>query len=140
MGKTGYFNFKEVTSSINGVLCEGFAEGDDVIDVTPNSELSALTVGADGEAAVSALNDESAEIKMKFLQTSKMNDVLSALAASRARFPFVLKDNNGTSIAVAETCWVKKKPNLTMGSKQNSREWLLETGSMNTFVGGNNAA
>lgn len=140
MGKTGYYNFKEVTCSFNGVLAEGFAEGDDVIEVVPSSEIAALTVGADGEAAVSALNDESAEIKAKFLQTSKMNDVLSALAASRARFPFVLKDNNGTSIAVAEVCWVKKRPTLGYGSKTNAREWLLETGSVNTFVGGNNAA
>jgi hypothetical protein len=129
------YDFKNVTVSAGGQLITGFADGEGV-RIAMNKERAALAVGIDGEGARSKFNDDSAQITIILLQTSASNDVLSAYAKSKETFIMTVKDNNGTTIAVAATCWVRSYPEVSFGGEAGNREWVLETDAVDILVGG----
>jgi hypothetical protein len=129
------FDFKNVTVSAGGQIITGFADGEGV-RVAMNKERASLSMGIDGEGARSKFNDDSAQITLILMQTSQSNDALSAYAKSKGTFILTIKDNNGTTIAVAATCWVRSYPEVTFGGEAGNREWVLETDAIDILVGG----
>lgn len=128
------FDPKKLTVAAGGVQLSGFAETD-MITITPNKERAMLKVGVDGEGARVKNYDNSAEIKITLLQSSESNDILSAYALANSVFSFVMRDSNGTSLATALTCWVKRYPDLSFGSEVKDREWVLESDDLQLVVG-----
>jgi len=130
------FDIKELAVVIGGALAHGYASGGDAVSVAFNRELASLITGADGEAARSKMNDDSAEIRIRLLQSSTFNETLSAYARTRQTFTLAIKDNNGTTIGIAETAWVKSRPDLSFGEEVGEREWVLETDRLEANIGG----
>ncbi len=129
------YNFKDVSVSYGGVLIDGFADGDSVV-IDYNREMSTEAVGADGEGAVSKLNDDSGTITLRLLQTSKSNDFLNGHALAKTNAPLFIRDNNGASLYVAENAWIKSRPSSVFGTEVSEREWILATTKLTGTIGG----
>jgi hypothetical protein len=98
-------------------------------------------VGADGDADRIRNRANYLEIVFNILQTSPMNQILSAIhAADRAAgipLPFLLKDNGGTTTIGAKTSWIKGFPKIAMGNDSKSKEWTIHATDYLINVGGN---
>jgi len=136
------YDFKQVACIVGKDIITGFAEGDDAISVEFLQEDWQLTVGADGESTRAKSNNQAARVTLKLMQTSDSNDLLNAYyqadkASNSGLFPFLLKDNNGRELHVAEQMFIEKRPDPTHGQNVNEREWVLLTGLMVSNFGGN---
>ncbi len=132
----GEFDLSKLTVSCGGALASGFGTGD-YCTIEMNTDLAALQVGADGEGARVKKFDKSGQIRLTLLQTAEFNETLTAHAKSRADFAFALIDRSGTTVATAAHCWVKTYPSVAYGDEVTTREWTLESDSIELFVGSN---
>jgi hypothetical protein len=122
----------------------GFAE-DDFLDVEPEGETFPHKTGADGE--VTRYRNPGAAVNkltLKLMQTSIANSLLSALAildestAGGAGIgPMLIQDLGGTTLFLAQYCWISKRPKRTFGKEPKTREWELTAviDSSTTFDG-----
>lgn len=99
-------------------------------------------VGADGEVARSANADKSGTLKIKILQTSLSNDVLSSeLIADEASNintkPCMVKDGSGRTLWSTSESWIMKHPNVVFSKGVEGREYAIEAGEWIAFAGGN---
>jgi hypothetical protein len=130
----------QVVCTFLGVPLSGFADGT-FIKVAFDEDSYSKQVGADGEAARARNQNLGGSIALTLQQSSASNDILSAnWAADRAGLgagPFMVKDLNGTTLAVAPVAWIKKLPDAEFGKELGSREWTFDTGRLVEVVGGN---
>lgn len=131
----------QVIVTFLGTPLHGFADGT-FVKVTRNEEAFKLQVGADGEAARVRNRNRSGQVAITLQQTSVSNDVLSAAAAldelaAGGTGALLIKDLNGTTLVSALVAWVRKIPEAELGNELGQREWVLETGVLAAFVGGN---
>lgn len=132
---------KGVSLIIGGHIVQGYADGS-FVKVARNNDAYTTKVGADGEPSRTKNNDKSGTVEITILQSSASNDVLSGYALADelnngGQVPVLVKDNNGTSIYVSESGWVKKIPDADLGKEMGERTWVIECGSLDMFVGGN---
>ena len=136
------YDYNQVAVIIGGVQATGMAEGDDVVMVEMDADAWNLTVGADGESTRSKSNNNAGTFKIKLMQTSDMNDILSSYyqadkLSNNGKFPVMIKDNSGRSLHMAEQAWVQKLPAAGYGANAKEREWVIRTGELVNTVGGN---
>jgi hypothetical protein len=103
-----------------------------------------LQVGTDGEATRSRTNNRSHTITLTLMQSSDINDLLSAVhtidinsAGGAGIGPLIVKDGSGRALYIAEKCWVKKPPAVEFGREAGPREWVFETNNMIRLDAGN---
>jgi len=117
-------------------FCTIEQESDDAVDV----------VGTDGEVAVSRTNDKRATITVKLLQTSKENDLLSAVrnlfvsapGGVGGFWPIVVADlRNGRSLYMGANSWINKPPSVSFGRSATMRDWSFRVGHLTRHDGGN---
>lgn len=137
------YNPKEVILTVGPNIISGFADGS-FIDVVRNEDAWSLQIGTDGEGTRSKSNNRSGTFTIKLMQSSDSNQVLSALAlldeqSGAGMVPVMVKDGSpgGTTLAIAENCWVKKLPDVGYDRAAVSREWAMETDILTINVGGN---
>lgn len=141
---TKTYSADEVSLSVAGYTIDsGFADGE-FVNIEMASDDFTDKVGADGEVARAKTNDRRATIKIKLLQTSQGNDLLSALRTLDINAPngagvgaFLLRDRSGLLVAQADKCWISKPPAIGRGREIGECEWTLRASSMNLVVGGN---
>lgn len=134
---------KMILTTVGALPMTGFADGT-FLKVEMNEDAFSLQVGADGEAARSRSNNNSAKITITLLQTSPANDLLSALYASDRLIPgrtgivpLMIKDLLGTTLFAAVSCWITKVAPAEYAKEAGSREWVLETDDLQVaYVGG----
>lgn len=137
------YDVKAVTIAAGGIpLVAGFSDGE-VVRIERGAAF-ATKRGVDGQVTRYATNDRSAKIRVRLMQSSDGNAVLSAfheLDKSNTNgagiFPFVVKDRQGTSKYNAARCWVAKPPEVSFAGEAQVREWELETDDLESFDGGN---
>ncbi len=127
--------------SVAGRTLSGLADGT-YIRVERRNPTWALTVGADGEAARAKSNDKSGTITITLLQSSADNDFLSGLAitdelSNTGIVPVTIVDDAGTTVVGAAQAWITQPAAIENAKEVQGREWVIETGSMDMFVGGN---
>lgn len=135
---------KRVSLYIGGVRIGGYEDGS-FITVEYNADAFTPYVGADGEYGRSKNADESGKITVRLTQTSKSNDILSALAiADRASgtgtFIVSVRDLNGTTVATSESAYILKRANAEFAKEIGPREWPIYCAPLKMFVGGTTAA
>jgi hypothetical protein len=112
----------------------GYADGE-FVSVEPVSDDYSDKVGADGEVARAKTNDRRTTVKVKLLQGSLGNTLLSQLRAL-ALDPnnangadvgtFLLKDrSSGVQLAHGDKCWIMKPPTVNLARETSEREWTL---------------
>lgn len=135
------YNAKEVSMIIAGNIVSGYADGS-YLTVDRNEDSFTLSVGADGEGVRSKTNNKSGRFTFTVQQGAAINDVLSGLyiadeLSGTGVFSVLVKDNQGASLHAAETAWVVKPAAAEYSKEVGSREWILETDNLETFIGGN---
>ena len=131
----------QVVCTFLGSPITGYADGT-FVKVDRAEDGFALKVGAAGEAARSRNKNKSGTISFTLMQTSPMNDILSAAADADELLgtgvgAAMVKDINGTTLVLAATAWIKKRPSVEFGKEVGDREWVLESDNLAQFtVGG----
>lgn len=132
---------KAVCAIIGGAIAEGYSDGT-FITVDRNEDSWMLKVGCDGIGTRAKSNNRSAKIVLTLHQSSKTNDVLSALAqadelANTGTVPFFLRDASGRTVITALTCWITRPAPAEFGKEVANRVWTLESDNVQIFDGGN---
>lgn len=122
------------------VIITGFADGT-FLTVAYNNDAYTVQIGTDGEGCRSKSNDKSATFTLTLAQWGIVNAELSAIyqaddLAGTGALPFMVTDQNGTTVYAAETAWIRKLPDSGFDREAGSREWVFETDKLTGFVGG----
>ncbi len=121
----------------------GYADGS-FLEIEAEGMYFTYVLGTDGSVTRSKTKNKCAKITLKLMQSSYINDALSAVmildnnAANGAGIaPFMLKDLNGTSLCAGAHCWIEGPPSLEWDRTAKSREWPLFCSDLNIFIGSN---
>ena len=127
-----------------GILIDsGYADGE-FLTIEQEEQDFLTKVGTDGEVTRSKSNNRHAIIKLKLMQTSDGNTLLSALnnidvntPGGLGVGPMMILDQNGTTVYTAKSCWIAKPPDVSFDRTATSREWTLEVANLIRVDGGN---
>jgi len=129
------------------VLLAGFLQVDGFVDgtfITISKDVQPYKTRrvADGSIARTHISDATYTIELVLASTAPSNDILTKLyqldsATQYGKFPFFLKDQLGTSMFIAPTCWIKELPDLSFSNGVEQRVWRLQAAQGNFTVGGN---
>ncbi len=130
---------RQVYFTYAGTRIQGYADGD-FFSSKFNEDSQSLIIGADGDGCFIANANESGEVTVTLLASSKSNDLLSALFETQRVVPVPKplygKDGLGTSIISGEQAFIKKLPDITYGKEMSTREWVFIVLKLKAFVGG----
>lgn len=137
------YSAKACSISFANILLKGWADGD-FITIDNESDGYGDTIGTDGEVTRWDMNDERANLTITLMQTSSVNDKLSALYRLDKLTPngggigaFYFKDTNGTSEYSGENAWIVKAPAATFGREAKPREWKIRVAKLERNDGSN---
>jgi hypothetical protein len=108
----------------------GFAD-DTFVVLSRNTDMTEETVGADGTLATTRNADRTGSIAITLMQTAESNILLSAVANAQEKATkfltgaLTITDPSGSVLAVATGAYLKAMPEVTLGSGQNSKEWMF---------------
>lgn len=122
------------------VLTPGFGE-DTFLAYEPADKLFSTKVGASGEVVRSRSRNKSGTFTATLLQSSLVNDLLTAIAAGDALagtgvLPLQVKDLNGTTLLVAKNAWIEDRPHTEFSKEAGEREWVFAGEEFVEFHGG----
>lgn len=138
---------KSVFVIVGGVQLGGFSENS-VVKIHRNDDSFDVVIGADGSQHRRKTNNKSGTVTVSLMQSSGSNLFMSAMALLDENggvsyginvagiFPLLIKDNS-LNLYTAQDAWIKKPPDGTYDLKATSREWVIETGELIWFEGGN---
>ena len=134
----------DVSMVFMGILIDsGYADGE-FLTIEQEEQDFLTKVGTDGEVTRSKSNNRHAVIKLKLMQTSDGNTLLSALnnidvntPGGLGVGPMMILDQNGTTVYTAKSCWIAKPPDVSLDRTATSREWTLECASLVRLDGSN---
>ena len=128
----GTYDPKFVQASIGDIILGDFGP-DTFINVSFETDEFEAKQGAAGSAEWVNKNSAIANIEFTILQTSPINDRLSALlngdrANNDGAKPFIVKDAGvgGTTLVSFAECRIVKRPNLEFGNSTTARTWTLK--------------
>lgn len=121
----------------------GYADGE-FVSVEQSEQDFDVVVGTDGEVTRSKTGNRHAVIKLKLMQSSSGNALLSAInnldvgaPGGSGIGPMLIKDRQGTSLYTASKCWIAKPPDVSFDRTATPREWTLECANLVRFDGSN---
>lgn len=128
----GNYSFKNVNAIYGISEIQGFAEGDDVVDIDFNADQFTMIVGAKGDATRTQTNDNSAIVVIKVLQTSpSYKELLAQYNIDRETganvLPLVIINKETGETFVGNNAWIVKSPKITRGQNANSVEFTFAT-------------
>lgn len=132
---------EEVVVIVLGVPLEGMQE-ESFVSLRRDSPLFTTTTTADGRVIRTFNPKELWEIRFNLLQASPSNGFLNKLmlvdkATRRGKFPVVIKDGMGGTLAFSTTTWIEELPEIVYGTESESREWVLKSANMIVNIDGN---
>jgi len=139
---TKLYDPKRVSVLAGGVPISGWAEGE-FITIVFDEDTFQKVVGTDGHTSRSKNSNRNARLTIKLMQTSKSNDVLSALHnldvltdGGAGVVPWMIKDNNGTMLFTTAKGWVVKPPDRSFDKTAKNRDWAVDCTDCVDFEGG----
>jgi len=128
----GNYSFKNVNAVYGISEIQGFAEGDDVVNIDFNADQFTMVVGAKGDATRTQTNDNSALIVIKVLQTSpSYKELLAQYNLDRETGanvqPLVVINKETGETFVGNNAWIVKPPAMTRGQNANAVEFTFAT-------------
>lgn len=128
------------TISFGGNILTDFA-ADSLVEIEKDGDDFTYHPSSTGGGARARNRDGSHTIRVRLLQTSMSNDVLSAIRASDLLKgdgvkEFVVKDLDGATQFIGEA-WIQKPPAMARGPEVGTYEWTLRCADPAVFfVGG----
>lgn len=135
------YDFSQVTVIVGGIPIGGFADGTSVSITFDEQQFTKIT-GSDGLTTRSKSNNFTGTVELTLQQSSRSNDVLSALwiadrTANAGVVPMLVKDNSGRTLWAAQHSWVQQMPGQEFGKETSDRTWILDCANLIGFTGGN---
>lgn len=142
MGRTTTYDFKRVVLTVAGHIVSGYADGTGITIAYTEDRWTPQT-GSDGDFTRSRNNNNEGSITITLQQSSLSNDFLAGLElldsqTNAGLVPVLLKDLNGSTVAMADKAYVQSVPEAEFGREAGERQWVLYTGNLQMFVGGIN--
>lgn len=118
---------------------EGLANGS-FITISKDIPVTSTTRSSDGEIARTIRRDSGYTLKLSLIMTSVSNSIMSRLLAAdrvtyQAKFPIFIKDNNGSTVFAAGTCWIVSEPEIVYSNDVESREWTIQCTEGGLYTG-----
>jgi hypothetical protein len=136
------YSFLNTVMLVNGVEITGWADGDDVINISRRTDSASDKVGADGRMMVSISADRSGEFSFKLQMTSSSNKFLSGLVALQeagaAKFlpvTVLFQDTFRKDLATGTIGYLKKAADLTRGQQAGNTEWTIVVERLDMLLG-----
>ena len=129
---------KKVIVSYAGVPITGFAET--FISITQPNDDFIKKVGADGEVGRSRSNDQTNEVTITLMRTSKSNSYLALMhaadkASNAGALPLLITDRgDGGCLYFWDAAWIKKNPDDEKGKEMTDIAWVFDTGQPITSI------
>lgn len=126
-----------------GKTLSGFADGT-FIEVDRDEDAVKKSVGSGGDVCRVFNRNKCGTATLTLMQSAASNDIMSAQARldellRTGAAPLLVKDLLGRTMVKADNAWVRKVPTITFANGIESRAWVLDTGPIDIFVGGNAA-
>lgn len=145
MEATKVWSLKNVNTSIGPIdVMRGTAGDGDVVMVSYINDLVTPVVGGDSSTVFCENPDgDLAEITIRLLQTSKVNDLLQAavnaakLAGLLFVVPITVRDKSGTTLIFSGSATLKKVPDWKASKEVQVREWIFLAANTVISGGGN---
>ena len=136
------YNPKKVKVYIDGKEITGFSP-DSKLSIVPGGEGTNKQIGTDGEVVWSIDVDDTFNIELTLLQSSKSNDYLSNMyknfKENGVTRRIMIKDLMGSTVFSASQCCPQKYAEAEFQKTATSRKWTLFTGpAENINIGGAN--
>lgn len=133
-----------VSIIFGGIILSGYDDGT-FVTIARNNDMFSLKMGADGIGARAKSSDRSGRVTATLLQTSPVNDQLSAIAIAdeltgEGVLPLLVRDGSGTTVASGLSAWIVKMPDAEFGKDIGNRVWVFESDKLQIHVGGNSLA
>lgn len=141
---TGTWDGAELTVVIGVTPISGLSDGDSVT-ARRGAPLYNSRAGNDGAVGRARVTDKRGQVEVHLLQTSEVNDVLSALfnmdsLSEEGQFvgPIIVKDLSGTTVIQAGQAWLMNVGDVGFESGAvGERVWTFEAADLKFWVGGN---
>lgn len=132
---------KKVIVIFQGVPLSGFGK-DIFVSAEKDEDAFMLSMGVDGNAALSINRNEAGSIKVTLFHTSPSNDVLMASYQLHrlngvVLGPSLIKDTSGRMLVACRNSWVKKIPSVQRGKEVQEIEWEIATDHLEMIALGN---
>lgn len=142
MAKLLTYSPKDVIILLGGVYSVEYLAESDFVSISHTQDTSASVAALDGEEARVHRQNNHYTIEISLQQSSPTNNYLSVIyeidqKTGLGKMPLLIKDDKGTSIFFATTCWVESRPDLTFSNTLNTRKWVLGCSEAGMVVGGN---
>lgn len=131
-----------VTATWGGIPVQGYADGTFIM-IEYDEDAVVKTVGSQGTVTATINGNRAATATLTLVQGSLTNSLFSPLVASaRPRGaalvvrPFMLKDLNGETVALASEAWIQKMAPAEYGKDASNREWTIAMAELTMFNGG----
>lgn len=131
---TRTYDPQKVQVILGAAPVSGFADGT-FITIEQDDASWMKKAGADGEVVRTRKASRMATMTLTLLATSTFNAILTALHASDAIFPVLVKD--GATIIPAGEAWVEKPPAFERGAEAADAEWVIALAKWTPVFGGN---
>lgn len=123
------------------IIFSGFTDDGDAISAEYDEDHATKKVGLDGQVARAMNLNRTGSCTLRLMATSMCNALMSAaanldLADRSAVLPLTIKDLSGTTLVFTKDAWIKKTPGPAYGKEIGVREWVLDCGQFDTFIGG----
>lgn len=137
-----YFDPKQFNVVFGGVTMAGYSEST-MAKFEFDTESMSDVVGVDGEVTRSQNMDRRAKLTVSLMQTSPVNDLLSAMyLAGRAGANGAdvaaarVEDLNGRLVIAAPEAWIMDTPKPTYAKTAAEYEWVIRLANCEAFFGG----
>jgi Protein of unknown function (DUF3277) len=122
-------------------IVSGYADGS-FVKASRDADAFSKSVGADGSAVRIRSRNKAGSVEITVQQTSATNDFFAAKALEdellgTAVMPLIVKDLAGRTVVVAAESWIRKSPDVEESKDMTDRTWILDTGDLELFAGGN---
>lgn len=131
----------EVRIIVGGVPISGLADGTFVTVESDEQRYNKVT-GADGVTSRARTGNRAGTITITLQQTSPSNAVLTGIMLADERdnegvVNVLIRDSSGSDLHAADSAWVQQPPPAEYGKEVGDREWVLDCGRIDSFLGGN---
>ena len=125
------YDSRKVSLVLAGLNIEDGRAAGSFVKVSPNGATFEVVAGADGHIArYYVAGSMLRKFEVTLLATSKHNQQLSILHALDVNSrngsgigPFLLKDNNGTTLIATDKCFITQAPDLEFGEEVKELTW-----------------
>jgi len=135
---------EDITILLAGIVpVEGYVDGT-FISISKDIPPFTSSLSADGATSRVHRSSGTYTINLALMATSPINDILTKLwqideITKMGKWPLMVKDQIGSSIFFAPTCWIEQPPNLSYSTSLGERDWIIKCSDAVVNIGGNDS-